>query len=502
MPFADTELRQNLNIMPQVAHKNSATSRNQINKWILHGFNVTEVIVLTFLFLGLYIYRISLEFDYLTVENLIETLPRFKEYLVFFSISMSSYIYWLYNYKLLQTKSYLSRSFIDESFKVFKSISYAVLTSIGVAFLFKITNYSRLVVILYWGVGFISIISLRGIKQILMIKLAKKGILVRNVLVIGAGNVGVLLTKEFQNRPGLGCRVIGFLDDIKQGTISNDINVLGKTSDLHRIIKRYPVDEIIITIPSARNVVDRIIKEYRKYNITIRIIPEMYNLVSKSIEVGFNDALPYVTLVKTPMRGLKLSLKRVIEWLSSLMGVLVLSPLFFIISLLIKVDSKGPILYKQKRIGKDGKYFYMYKFRSMVPYADQVLKDLVDQNEVEGPAFKMKNDPRITKVGKFIRKYSLDELPQLFNVLRGEMSLIGPRPPLPSEVTEYGDWEWRRLEVLPGITGLWQVSGRSDLSFQQWVNLDIYYIENWSFFMDLKILLKTIPAVIKGEGAY
>jgi lipopolysaccharide/colanic/teichoic acid biosynthesis glycosyltransferase len=179
-----------------------------------------------------------------------------------------------------------------------------------------------------------------------------------------------------------------------------------------------------------------------------------------------------------------------------------LSPLLTIISLLIKLESPGPIIFKQERIGKDQKPFTIFKFRSMCHNADALKERLTDLNEAQGPLFKIQKDPRLTRVGKVIRKYSLDELPQLWNVLKGEMSLVGPRPPVRSEVEEYSEWAQKRLNIKPGITGLWQVSGRSDLSFDEMLKLDIYYMWNWSLSNDLKILLRTIPVVISGHGSY
>jgi exopolysaccharide biosynthesis polyprenyl glycosylphosphotransferase len=207
-------------------------------------------------------------------------------------------------------------------------------------------------------------------------------------------------------------------------------------------------------------------------------------------------------LVRTPLRGINLIMKRIVDIALSLIGLVAVLPVFLIVALAIKIDSRGPVFFKQLRVGKNGSFFYMYKFRSMVANAEELKEKLFSINEATGPVFKIKKDPRVTRVGAFIRKYSIDELPQLINVLRGDMSLIGPRPPLPNEVEQYSDYHWRRLDVKPGITGLWQVSGRSNLSFDEWVNLDIYYIENWSISLDIKILLNTIPAVLKGQGAY
>lgn len=198
-----------------------------------------------------------------------------------------------------------------------------------------------------------------------------------------------------------------------------------------------------------------------------------------------------------------LRMKRLIDILGSFIGLILLSPIFLIVAILIKVeDPKGPVFFKQVRIGKDETEFHMYKFRSMVTDAEERLKDLLALNEVSGAMFKMKDDPRITKIGKFIRKTSIDELPQLWNVLRGEMSLVGPRPPLPREVEEYSSYDKQRLLVTPGCTGLWQVSGRNSLGFKEMVELDVRYISNRNIFFDIKIIFKTVKCMISSDGAY
>ncbi|GBC94745.1 UDP-glucose:undecaprenyl-phosphate glucose-1-phosphate transferase [bacterium HR16] len=200
-------------------------------------------------------------------------------------------------------------------------------------------------------------------------------------------------------------------------------------------------------------------------------------------------------------RGYRIA-KRVLDVVVASVGLVLLAPLMLLIAIAIKLDSPGPVLFRQVRIGKGGKPFWFIKFRSMVKNAEQIKRDLIPKNEVRGgPVFKMRNDPRVTRVGRFLRRYSLDELPQLIHVLHGEMSLVGPRPPLPSEVASYGEWEMRRLSVTPGLTCLWQISGRSDIGFREWVELDHIYIDTMSFWTDLKILLFTVPAVITGKGA-
>jgi exopolysaccharide biosynthesis polyprenyl glycosylphosphotransferase len=195
-------------------------------------------------------------------------------------------------------------------------------------------------------------------------------------------------------------------------------------------------------------------------------------------------------------------LKRASDLLLGTIAIVGLAPVMLAIAILIKLDSPGPVFYAQERVGKDGKRFRMLKFRSMRQDADRLMAELRAKNEVTGALFKMKNDPRVTRVGRFLRRSSLDELPQVFNVLRGEMSLVGPRPSLPSEVATYEDWQLGRLRAIPGMTGLWQVSGRSDVPFHDMVRLDLHYIRNWSVWLDLEIILRTVPAVIGNRGAY
>ncbi|MEN6372942.1 MAG: exopolysaccharide biosynthesis polyprenyl glycosylphosphotransferase [Armatimonadota bacterium] len=213
-------------------------------------------------------------------------------------------------------------------------------------------------------------------------------------------------------------------------------------------------------------------------------------------------SLESMSVPAADVRSGYLFVKRVIDVIGALVLLLLLSPVFLIIVICIKLDSKGTIIFRQKRLGLGGRAFVFYKFRSMCVDAEKSKTKILHLNEVSGPIFKIRNDPRITRVGKFMRRYSLDELPQLFNVLKGDMSFVGPRPPLPDEVEQYEEWQLRRLSVIPGITCLWQISGRSKLSFDEWVKLDLQYIDSRSIWLDIIILLKTIPAVISADGAY
>ncbi|WP_079913843.1 sugar transferase [Paenibacillus sp. 32352] len=485
-------------LIPTIEINKKLEIKKNYSTFLATLFIVIEMFLISLVFFFLYEFRIAQEFDRdLSFWNMDS--PRFINYVMFFIISSITYSIFMYRYRLFHFRS--SSGLGDELYKVIKAFSFSILITIGVSFILKYTDFSRLVIVSYWLTAIISSCLVRSIKRIIYIQLAQKGVVSKNVVIVGAGKVGKSLMDELINYRYLGYNIVGFVDDNEYKDI-DDYRFLGPISKLSEILKEHLVEEIIVTIPSEREIVNKIITDLRKLDIQIKIVPDLYNLVMSTVQIGNINTLPVVTLVKTPMRGVGLAVKRLIDIVASLLLILIISPIFIITAFAIKIDSRGSIIYKQQRIGKNGKQFNMLKFRSMVTDADAMLKKLQEKNEMDGIAFKMKDDPRITNVGRFIRKYSIDELPQLFNVLKGDMSLVGPRPPLPNEVERYGDWEWRRLEVLPGITGLWQVSGRSDLSFQQWMNLDVYYIENWSIAFDIKILLKTIPVVLKGEGAY
>jgi len=225
-------------------------------------------------------------------------------------------------------------------------------------------------------------------------------------------------------------------------------------------------------------------------------------LVTRRVSVTQLGSIPLLRLWREPLQGWQGYLKRTLDVAAALFGIVILGPLWLAIMVLIKIDTRGPIFYRQERLGKGGRPFRIFKFRSMVVGADELLPELAGFNEMDGPIFKIKEDPRITRVGRWLRRFSLDELPQLINVFLGDMSLVGPRPPLPHEAVKYERWQEKRLTVPQGVTGLWQVSGRNLLTFQEMVRLDIYYIENWSLWLDLKIILKTVPAVVLRRGAF
>lgn len=499
MEYMHVKAKERDNILPLLElNKRMETKKTMVQTFSL-VFLLLEIGLLTFLYFIFYAWRIHLEFN-VPFEMFELTNPRFSYYLYFYLMFIALYGFLTFRYRI---HSFIATSgLVDEILKSTQAIAYAILFAVGLSFLFKLTDISRVVILLF-GISALGLVTtLRFVKRKLYLAFNARGILSRTAIIIGAGKVGKSLIEELQKHKWLGYTVVGYVDDEVDDIIA-DTTYLGKTEDLQNIYKLHTLaDEIIITIPSERELVQKIISDFRKSPVEIKIIPDMFNLVLGTVQVGNINSLPTVSLVRTPMRGTGFLLKRAFDYLLTLIALIISLPIMLITSICIKFESKGPVFYKQSRIGKNGKPFNMYKFRSMVQDADQLLNKLASQNQVDGIAFKMKDDPRITRTGRFIRKYSIDELPQLFNVLKGNMSLIGPRPPLEIEVAHYSDWEWRRLEVLPGITGLWQVSGRSDLSFQQWVNLDVYYIENWSIALDLKILLKTIPVVLKGEGAY
>jgi len=475
---------------------------------LLLGLLITDAAILTLTFFNLYLYRITKElnlpfavtdiFDLDTIARMPNFDPYLKMYLFLVGISLVFLLHYR-AYWVIRREAPL-----DKFIKVFKAVSYSVFIAMGTTFAFKIPFFSRFVFFAYWSGAILLLWLWRMAIRYGVAILTRRGYFSKRLLIVGAGRMGQRVIDELTGNQALGYNIIGLTDDDPGKGDENykGIPVLGNNEDIDLLVNSHNIEEILITIPSERNLISKIIAKTRRYNVQIRVIPEMYDVILGGVEVGQLGPIPYMEMLKTPMRGWQLVIKRLVDIVASALGLIFLSPLFAVVAIAIVLDNPGPVIFKQKRVGKNGRIFDFYKFRSMVVNAEVLRAELAAANEADGPVFKIKHDPRVTRVGRFIRKYSIDELPQLLNVLKGDMSLVGPRPPLPREVEAYGDWEWRRLEVTPGLTCIWQVSGRSNISFDKWMELDIYYIENWSLLLDFKILLQTIPAVLKGSGAY
>lgn len=327
-----------------------------------------------------------------------------------------------------------------------------------------------------------------------------------HVVLVGANDRTLHLAETLFGHARFGYRIVGIIeDDAKRVEILRRYNPrhLGGFKDLDRILSENIVDEIHICLPvrSFYETIQSMAHLCVSVGVSVRLVADLFPLRLATSRLHKIEDIPMLSLSTVPESNFQLALKRMMDIGGAALLLLVLSPLFLIVAMLIRIDSPGSVFFLQERVGRNQRRFKMIKFRSMVTDAEQKREALMELNEADGPVFKIRNDPRVTRIGRFIRKYSIDELPQLVNVLFGEMSLVGPRPLPPSEI-EHQSWnQRRRLSVKPGMTGLWQVSGRSDLSFKEWVNLDLKYIDSWSILLDVWILLKTAVVVVRGHGA-
>jgi len=319
--------------------------------------------------------------------------------------------------------------------------------------------------------------------------------------------------KDIVEHPELGYQMAGYVTDSLDAPSSREWRIpikrngelkpLGTLKDVRRIIERESLHEVIVALPATHHAqILTIIDSCREYGVDFKLVPDLFEMRFNEVRIDVLNDVPLIGVKDVALRGFNLFIKRVLDIALALVALVVAAIPMLFIALLITATSPGPVLFRQKRAGKNGALFVCYKFRTMHQDAEERKEEVRHLNEAVGPMFKIKNDPRRTAVGKVLRRTSLDELPNLFNILKGEMSWVGPRPPTPDEAASYSDWQRKRLDVTPGLTGLWQVSGRSDLTFEEMVKLDLYYAENWSLALDTKIILKTIPAVLKREGAY
>ncbi len=396
-------------------------------------------------------------------------------------------------------------SWFDEFYAIVNGTATGTIITIVVIFLYRPAFYSRIIFI-YAGLISVAILGLsRLIKVIVLHRMRRQGIGVRRVLVVGAGEVARTVMRAVVANPEYGLNIIGFLDDNPaKGKIDiGRFKALGSIDNLGDVLPEKVIDEVIITLPwQYHRKIISVMARCERQNVRTRIVPDLFQMTFSHMHVEEIAGVPMIGIKEVGISGLNQLVKRVVDVVSSALALFLGAPLMAMIALMIKLDSPGAVLFRQERVGKDGRRFTLYKFRSMTEGAEHQQEALQTLNEADGPLFKIKEDPRTTRLGKWLRRLSLDELPQFYNILLGEMSLIGPRPPLPTEVIQYKEWQKRRLEISPGLTGLWQVSGRSELTFDEMAMLDIYYIENWSPGLDAKILWRTIPRVLFGNGAF
>jgi exopolysaccharide biosynthesis polyprenyl glycosylphosphotransferase len=372
----------------------------------------------------------------------------------------------------------------------------------GTLYLVRAEDIPRRVVIMTLIMVTASLCLRRLVYRSLMYRRFERGQDTRNVLIVGTGPEAHALRHHLETIRHLGYTFKGFIEfpGSTSRMMSASGDVVGTFDTLFQLARKQFVDEIFFTTPCERGVIQDVLEKSRMQGIDLRVVPDFYNGIAWKSPIEYIGQFPTIPLHRGYVPELGLLLKRVIDVVFSSLLLLFLAPLLLVVAIAIKLESKGPVVYSSERIGKKGRVFRCYKFRTMVKDAENRRAEIMHMNERDGVLFKVKNDPRITPIGRILRKYSLDELPQFFNVLRGDMSVVGPRPPLASEVMEYKLNHLRRLDVMPGITGLWQVQGRQDPSFDSYVSLDVTYIENWSIWLDLKIIVRTFGVVFSGTG--
>jgi len=471
-----------------------AKQRNAAPVWVI----VLDVVMIN-LAMGLaYLLRYRLQW----FVDVIFDAP-FTAYLLFcalFSVAVPLILWFGKSYS-----HWRGRVWMDQVFQIATAVATALVIALAAAFAVRPLVYSRLL-LLEAGFFMLVLISLgRGLALMIQAHLRRKGIGVRRTVIVGAGEVGRRVMRTLVARPDLGYHIVGYVDDNPdkgEGGLGR-IKGLGDLDKLPKIIDSENVDEVIITLPwNYQRRILNILRECERRHVAARLVPDLFQMSLSRVEVSDLGGVPLVEVREIAFSPIELIVKRVMDLVVASIGLLLGWPILLLIALAIKHDSPGPVLFRQERVGKNYRRFTIYKFRSMRVSAEEELKSLKEVVESDEITFKMRDDPRVTRVGRFLRRFSLDELPQLINILKGDMSMVGPRPPILAEVEQYQPWHLKRLTVPPGLTGMWQVSGRSELNFDEMVLLDLYYIEHWSPWLDVAIMVRTIPQAFLGVGAY
>ena len=427
-------------------------------------------------------------------------LPEYWPFLVF------SLLLWIAASWLFQVyESFRTRSVWPELGRIAKALIAVALVQVAAIFFLRLQeDVSRLFFGNYFTLAFALLAGNRAILRRIAHSARRDGRNARVFAVVGAGELANDVVTTVADHPEWGLQFAGhvLLDEGSRASAPAEL-VLGTISQLGQILDDNVIDEVIFAVPRERlGSVEGAFRLCQEQGAGARVCLDLFEVGGAHVALGDLDGLPMLSFSRAPTDEVALLLKRAFDVASSAVAILAFSPLLLATAAAIRLESPGPVFFRQVRVGKNGRPFKMYKFRSMRVDAEAGLESLRAQNEASGPVFKMRNDPRVTRVGRFIRRTSIDELPQFLNVLSGEMSVVGPRPPVPAEVRQYQRWQRRRLSVKPGITCTWQVSGRSNISFDEWMALDLEYIDTWSLWHDVQICFQTIPAVLTSRGAH
>ncbi|MEQ1922846.1 MAG: sugar transferase [Pyrinomonadaceae bacterium] len=420
-----------------------------------------------------------------------------------------------------------SFSYAQDATRIFKAVSVSSLLIVAWAFVFRggyafrEYSYSRGVFAFDFAIALVLYVSFHLTLRYVQTLFRRRGVNLIPTLIVGSEQDAGRTAEELRELPELGYRVVGIVwydpegDLVEPPESISGLPVVGRIEDLTSVIRELKIQEVIITATElgSERLFDSMMEIGREQRVEFCFAPSPLDVLPQKTSIEQIGVLPMVRLFREPLSDIERFIKRVSDIVMAAISVIVLLPLWALIMILVKIDSRGPVLFLQERVGMDGRVFLCCKFRTMIAGADEnVHREAYELNikgdsdanagDTQKPVFgKVRNDPRITRVGKFLRRTSLDELPQLLNVLKGDMSIVGPRPPIPYEVEAYALWHRKRLDVKPGITGLWQVSGRNRLTFEEMVQLDLFYVKNWSLWLDLKIILLTLPAMMRDDGA-
>ncbi len=402
-------------------------------------------------------------------------------------------------------QSMRTRSYLEILWAVVKSAVATFLLLGTFIFLIKLDFMSRLFFLLFMGFSFLFIWLEKTAIFMSSHYVRRQGLNTRRLLIVGTGKRAMEFARKADKHPEWGFEILGAIDDEPGRGVTQvgRLPVIGTLEEIPKIFHRDAVDEVVFVVPrSLLNSLQGAIEDCETEGVTVTVAVDLFDTKLARSSVAELDGMPLLHFKTTHAKEWELLVKRLFDFASSGLGLLVLSPLFLIMAILIKATSKGPVFFKQGRLGLAGRRFTLYKFRTMRQGAHDVLSEVDDLDSMTTPEFREKKTSWITPVGRFMRKFSIDELPQLINVFVGHMSIVGPRPTVPDEVDKYKDWQRRRFSMKPGITCLWQVNGRNNIAFEDWMKLDLEYLDNWSLWLDAKILMKTVPVVLFGIGAY